>query len=234
MILTAHQPVYLPWLGLFHKVALADHFVSFDDVQYSPRDWQNRNRVKTPAGVTWLTVPVLDAGHRDKKLWEMEINNTVPWRRKHWRTLTYSYQKAPFFDLYAGFFEQLYRTEWRLLCDLNHHIFRWLLTTMGFDRPISIASAQGFKGVKSDLVLDMCKRKGATHYIFGSLGTDYADIAEFESAGISVSFQDYKHPVYPQMHGLFVPNLSVIDLLFNCGPAAGSIILSGNQTHVAS
>src|SRR5438045_2987654 len=98
MILTAHQPVYLPWLGLFEKIAIADRFVFFDGVQYLPRDWNNRNRIKSRAGAAeWLTVPVLTKGHREKTIGAIEINNALPWRRKHWRTLELSYRDAPYF-----------------------------------------------------------------------------------------------------------------------------------------
>ena len=93
MILTAHQPVYLPWLGLFHKIALADEFVIFDQVQYLPKDWMNRNKIKTQIGSIWLTVPVLRKGHRELKTSEIQINNSVDWRKKHLRSISINYQK---------------------------------------------------------------------------------------------------------------------------------------------
>src|SRR3989304_3106274 len=122
MILTAHQPVYLPWLGLFHKIALADKFILFDDVQYVPRDWMSRNQIKTSNGPVMLTVPVLTSGHREKVIAEMEINNSIPWKRKHWKALLLAYQSAPYFKKYANFFEDLYAKEWRFLADHNLYV----------------------------------------------------------------------------------------------------------------
>ena len=100
MILTAHQPVYLPWLGLFHKISLADIFVYFDQVQYLPKDWMNRNEIKTATGPSWLTVPVLKKGHRERKTSEIEINNEIDWRKKHLKTIKNNYCKSPFFEKY--------------------------------------------------------------------------------------------------------------------------------------
>ena len=108
MILTAHQPVYLPWLGLFHKISLADIFVYFDQVQYLPKDWMNRNEIKTATGPSWLTVPVLKKGHRERKTSEIEINNEIDWRKKHLKTIKNNYCKSPFFEKYIPFFEEIY------------------------------------------------------------------------------------------------------------------------------
>src|SRR5712691_3981985 len=113
MVLTAHQPVYLPWLGLFHKIALAHTFVSFNEVQYLPKDWNNRNRIKTPSGPIWLTVPVLRKGYLEKPIRAIEINNAEPWRRKHWRSLAANYEKARYFDDYAAFFQGVYARDWQ-------------------------------------------------------------------------------------------------------------------------
>jgi hypothetical protein len=232
-VLTAHQPVYLPWLGLFHKIASAPTFVSFDGVQYLPKDWNNRNRIKTPNGAEWLTVPVLRHGHRDKPIVEIEINNVVPWRRKHWRALELSYRKAPYFDEYAAALEAVYEREWRYLTELDEHLLLWFLEMLGIEVRFLKASELGLEGRKSDLVLDMCKRLGADVYIFGALGRDYAKVEEFAAAGVRVVFQDYRHPVYPQLHGAFEPYLSVVDLLFNCGPASLDVLMSGQEAVVA-
>lgn len=228
MILTAHQPVYLPWLGLFHKIALADKFVLFDDVQYVPRDWISRNQIKTQPGPLMLTVPVLTNGHREKVIAEIEINNDIPWKRKHWKALLLAYQSAPYFKQYADFFEDLYTKEWQLLADLNLHVLEWGLKTLNIQVPIERASAYSFQGTKSDLVMDMCVTCKADTYVFGALGADYADTQAFKDRGINVCFQSYQHPVYKQLHGDFVPYMSFVDLLFNEGYNAYDIIMSGN------
>ncbi len=230
MILTAHQPVYLPWLGLFHKIALADMFVSFDQVQYLPKDWNNRNKIKTSNGPVWLTVPVLKKGHREKRICEIEINNTVAWGRKHWQAIKINYSKSQYFKKYADFFEDVYKRDWVLLTDLNFYMLKWFLKTIGISIPVVSAGKYDFQGEKNALVLDMCKKLGAENYIFGALGKDYADVRSFEREKIKVYFQDYKHPRYPQQHGEFVSHISVIDLLFNCGPKSFDVIMSGNVT----
>jgi hypothetical protein len=228
-VLTAHQPVYLPWLGLLHKIWLAQTFVSFDDVQYLPKDWNNRNKIKTQGGPTWLTVPVLRKGYLEKPIREIEINNAVPWRRKHWRSLEGAYAKAPYWADYAPFFEAVYDREWQTLAELNEHVLLWLLDTLGIPVRFARASDLGFEGAKSELVLDMCRKLDADVYVFGALGRDYADVDAFRAAGVEPVFQDYRHPEYPQLHGAFEPYLSVVDLLFNCGPGSLDVIVSGQE-----
>lgn len=233
MILTAHQPVYLPWLGLFHKIALADRFISFDQVQYLPKDWNNRNKIKTAQGPVWLTVPVLTKGHREKTISEIEINNAVPWGRKHWKSILLNYGKAPHFKRYADFFEDLYAQRWENLTALNDHMLRWFLGTLGIAVPVQSAGDFQFQGAKNDLVLDMCRQLESNVYIFGALGKDYADLDTFREAGIEVVFQEYKHPEYPQLHGAFEPYMCVLDLLFNCGEDSLEILMSGNVDKAA-
>ena len=228
MILTAHQPVYLPWLGLFHKIALADTFVSFNQVQYLPKDWNSRNQIKTPRGPEWLTVPVMRKGYLGKPISEIEIAYDTPWRRKHWRTLQTNYRGAPHFARYADFFEDVYQREFKHLAELNDYMLQWFLATLGIKVEFDAASNHNFQGQKSDLVLDMCRTLGASTYIFGAMGADYADVASFEQAGIHATFQSYRHPQYAQAGGEFVPNLSIVDLLFNCGDSSLDILMSGN------
>lgn len=230
MILTAHQPVYLPWLGLFHKIALADSFVSFNQVQYLPKDWNNRNRIKTQQGPIWLTVPVLRKGYLEKTISMIEVNNNESWRRKHWRSILSNYRSAPYFAKYADFFEDVYQREWRLLTDLDEYMLRWFLDTLGLRVEFRSASDFDFQGEKSSLVLDMCRQLGAETYIFGALGRAYANLKEFEEASVRVVFQNYLHPEYLQQFGPFISNLSILDLLFNCGDASLEILMSKNIT----
>ncbi len=228
MILTAHQPVYLPWLGLFHKIALADKFILFDKVQYVPKDWISRNYVKTVNGPVMLTVPVFTKGHRQKSINQIEINNELPWTRKHWSTISLNYKKAEYFKMYSDFFEDVYKREWKLLADLNHYMLMWFLRTLGIEIPVERASDRDFQGTKSDLVLDMCLKSKADVYIFGILGVDYADTEKFKGAGVTPIFQSYTHPTYKQLHGEFVPYMSIVDLLFNEGPRSQDILMSNN------
>lgn len=228
MILTAHQPVYLPWLGLFHKIALADAFCYFDDVQYLKKDWNNRNKIKTPQGPLWLTVPVLTSEHREKAIREIEINNATSWRKKHLSSISNNYRKAPYFEKYAPFFEDVYGRKWKYLSELNEYMLKWFLKELGINVAYHKASELHFEGAKSELVLDMCKKLKADTYIFGALGKEYAKEEDFTAAGIQIEFQEYHHPVYPQLYGDFVPYMSIIDLLFNCGDKSLEILMSGN------
>jgi len=228
MVLTAHQPVYLPWLGLFQKIAISDAYCYFDDVQYQVKDWNNRNKIKTSNGEIWLTVPVLNKGYRDKKIREIEINNSTDWRKKHWKSILLSYKKAPFFDKYASFFEDVYKRDWRYLTDLNEYMLKWFLDQLQIKIAYHKASELCFNGHKTELVLDMCKKLKADIYVFGSLGKEYAKEEDFLQNGIKIYFQDYAHPVYPQLYGQFLPYMSIIDLLFNCGDNSRSILMNGN------
>jgi hypothetical protein len=230
VILTAHQPVYLPWSGLFHKIALADAFCYFDDVQYQKKDWNNRNRIKGPNGAFWLTVPVRGQDHFAIKLKDVEIVEQDVWRRKHWKSLRLCYGQAPFVARYADFFEETYRTAWQRLSDLNEHLLKFFLRELSITVRYYKMSELHFEGRKSDLVLDMCAKLGATGYIFGAEGRHYADAATFDAHGVHVYYQEYQHPTYPQQFGPFISHLSVVDLLFNCGPRSLEILMSGNVT----
>lgn len=228
-ILAAHQTSAYPWLGLIHKISLADTFCLFDDVVMSNDDYERRNRIKTANGEIWLTVPLKSKGYRDKKLYELEIDNSQRWRDKHQKSIYYAYKKAPYYEQYESFFNELFQHEWQYLTEFNEHFLKWILQTLKIKIEYCRASDLHLKGAKSDLVLDMCKKLGADVYIFGSQGRDYADKKAFERAGIKLYFQQYNHPIYPQQWGQFQPNMSAIDLLFNIGAdKAKDIIMENN------
>jgi len=230
MILTAHQPVYLPWLGLFHKIALSDAYCYFDDVQYLKKDWNNRNRIKTDRGEIWLTVPVLTEKHREKTIREVKIDNTQNWAKKHWKSIYLNYKKAPYFEHYSNFFEQAYNKKWEYIANLDEYFLKWFLKQLGIEIEYRKASELNFKGQKSDLVLDMCKKLRTDLYIFGEQGAGYAREENFAEKGIKLYFQKYDYPQYPQIKGNFIPYLSIIDLLFNCGPKSLEVLMKGNIT----
>ena len=231
MILTAHQPVYLPWIGLFQKIALADKFCFFDNVQYQTKDWNNRNKIKFSNGeAKWLTVPVKRSGYLEKSFLDIKINNEVPWRRKHWKSIEMNYSKAKYFSLYVDGLKGFYEKEWDYLVDLNYEMLLYLLENLGLNVQVVRMCNWSFKGRKSNLVLDMCLQMEADVYIFGMLGEGYAKRENFLKKGVVPYFQHYKHPEYRQLHGQFVSHLSIIDLLFNCGPKSLNILTSGNIT----
>jgi hypothetical protein len=228
MILTAHQPVYLPWLGLFHKIAISDMFVLLDEVQFEKNGWMNRNKIKTKNESLLLTVPVLLKNYREIKSSEICINNSTNWQRKHLSSIQMNYSQSPFFDDYIGFFEEVYSKKWNFLNELNEYMLNWFLNKLEIKTKISKQSNYSFTGKKSDLILNMCKDLNASKFIFGSMGKDYADVKSFEKNNVSVFFQEYVHPTYSQMKGDFIPNLSVLDLLFNHGSNSLEILLSNN------
>jgi hypothetical protein len=230
VILSAHQPVYLPWLGLFHKIAVADLFCYFDIVQYQTKDYNNRNKIKTHTGEIWLSVPVESKDHFEKCVGDIRIVQNG-WQRKHIKSIQYAYHKALYFRDYMVELESiLLGKSHATLAALNLEILRFLMRSLGIETPIVKASDYVFQGAKSERVLDMCRQLKADVYIFGSQGQDYADVNEFLAAGVKPCFQEYRHPTYRQLHGEFLPYMSVIDLLFNEGPRSRDILLSGNDT----
>lgn len=228
MILTSSQPCFLPWLGLMEKISRADTYCVFDDVPFERHGFGNRNSIKGPNGAQMLTVPVHLDKHLDVPIYRIMIANAQDWRRKHLRAIALAYQKAEYFDEYFPALQEIYSHKWALLCGINHELFKFLLKALRIDVEIVIASEQDFTGTKSELVLDMCLKLGATEYIFGSQGKDYADVEAFEKAGVAVSFQDYQHPSYKQVgRGEFASHLSVLDLLMTNGPYSLEILRNG-------
>jgi len=229
MILTAHQPAYLPWLGLFHKIAVSDIYVYLDSVQFEKNSFINRNKINTASGPVWLTVPVFAKNHFNKTIKDLEIDNSKDWRTSHWKSIYLNYKKALYFSKYAEFFEDTYKKEWRYLADLCDHMLRYFLKELGIKVDYYKSSELGLKEHKSELILEMSKKLGANLYVFGALGKDYAKKEGFAEAGIKIYFQDYRHPKYSQLWGKeFSPYMGIVDLLFNCGPDSLGILMSEN------
>ena len=218
MILSAHQPAYLPWLGYFHKIAVSDVFVIVDDVQFEKDSFINRNYIKTPKGPICLTVPVSTKGHLEGSIMDTEISNEKPWARKHWKSILHSYAKAPYFKKYCDFFENLYMKEWKMLVDLLDFMLDFFLKEVGIKTPIVKKSSLGVCGYKQEMVLNLSEHFKADIFLFGRLGKDYASEGLFAANGVKAVFQEYKHPVYKQLGDGFTPNISIIDLLLNVGP----------------
>jgi WbqC-like protein family len=219
------QPSYLPWLGYFAQMHRSDVFVLYDDVQYDKHSWRNRNRIKTAQGMQWLTVPVRTKGCSYPTIREVEIDNATDWRRKHLLTLRQSYARAAYFDETMGVLQPLYERDWTRLLDLNVAFLSALAEVLGLRREICFASELDVPGDRVQRLIDICKRLAANCFYEGAAGRDYIDDALFRAAGVDIEYQDYQHPVYPQLHGEFVPHLSVVDLLFNCGPRSLEILV---------
>lgn len=229
MIVAVHQPQYLPWLGYFEKIMTADAFCYLDNVQYKKNEWQNRNRIKTVDGWQWLTVPV--SYRFPQKINEVMVNNLANWKKKHRQALQTNYRRAPFFEEYFPIFEELYARDWELISDLNIYLIEKLRVVLDLHhKPAVIASNLDLREDPSDRLIDICRFFGADTYLSGQDGANYMDLDRFKQCGIRVMFQDFKHPEYPQLFKGFQSHLSVIDLLFNCGPGSVDIIRSGFKT----
>lgn len=229
MIVSISQPAYLPWLGYFHRIAQSDLHIVLDHVQFERRSFTNRNRVRMSNGSCWLTVPVKTKGRfATLPIESVEIDDDTDWRTKHWKTLYHGYGKTPHFREHAAFFESVYRRPWRFLGDLCRETTGYLLAELGIGTPLLSSSEMSPQGTKTDLLLDLCRKVGATTYLSGPLGRNYIREEIFDRAGIGVVYQGYRHPEYPQCRAkTFEPNLSVVDLLFNCGPRSLPILTSG-------
>jgi hypothetical protein len=217
VIVSIHQPAYLPWLGYFDKIQRSDLFIHLDTVQFEKNSFQNRNRVLSKQGPFWLTVPVLTKGqHFDVPVKDIGINNNIHWQKKHLASIRMNYRKAQQYREVFHLIEPFYQREWEKLPELCGAMLRQFVKMLSIDSKIIDASdLPVVDGVKSDLVLNLCREVGATKYISGALGRDYLDMDSFAKAGIDVVFQDFSHPVYEQAYPGFSPGMGVIDLLMN-------------------
>ena len=221
-ILGAHQPNYLPWIGYFHKMAKTDRFVLADDVQYSTQGYTNRARIKTGNGPQWLSVPVLTSGKGLQDIRDLRIDRTRNWRQKHWKTISVTYSSAPYFERYADFFERMYQKDWIFLADLNIYAIHFLKNALSIDTLLQLSSELGIRHQRStERIISMAGKTGSSAYISGNGGSlSYLCRDAFAKANLKLIFNGFHHPKYPQQHGSFLPTLSVIDILFNCGETA--------------
>lgn len=229
MIISVHQPQYLPWLGYFHKMYQSDAFVFLDNVQYKKREYQNRNRIRTKSGDIWLTVPVMKEAESYPKISSVRVDNSQAWQKKHWRTISLNYSRAPYFKKYSAYFEEIYKKEWKMLADLNMQIVKYMAQSLGIDRPLYLESQLNISTKNTMRIIDICKALKADTYLSGIGGKEYLEEKQFDSNGIRLVYQDFVHPQYEQCFKPFIPYMSIIDLLFNCGDESLKILTSVNQ-----
>lgn len=215
------QSNYIPWKGYFDMINQVDEFVLYDEVQYTKRDWRNRNRIKTPQGIAWLTIPVI--ADRFDPINKVAIADP-DWNKKHWKTIRHIYSNASYFDDYANDFEWLYQNaNHRLLSEINHHFLAGINKILGIKTPLSQSTDYSSRGGRSGRLLSICRQAGADVYVSGPAAKVYLDVDLFEQAGVAVEWMNYDgYPEYPQLYGDFVHAVSIIDLLFNTGPEATS------------
>jgi len=223
MIVSVHQPQYLPWLGYFDKIDRADIFVLLDNVQFKKNEWQNRNKIKTANGWQWLTVPVM---YKFPELInEVGINNKDKWRHRQRQAIMSNYKKAPFWSLLEEFFEEIFSSEWQYISQLNIYVVKRLTNLLGITTPMYVASELGeFPEEPDERLIALTKHFDADVYLAGGGGKGYMDMGKYSQNGIEVIFQEYEHPAYDQLFGDFEPFMSVVDLIYNHGEKSLEIL----------
>jgi len=237
MIVAAHQPSYLPWLGYLDKVAKADLFVVMDDLQFEAGNFQHRNKLKLNHGPAWLTVPLV-RGPQHERICDKRIapasSPRDDWQRRTWLTIETHYRKAPHFARYRDELAEVYARPWTSLADLDGHLFSLARRWLGITRPVLRASSLELAGARTDRIIDLCHKVGAKMYLSGRGGSvDYLDVEALRRAGITVVWQAFTHPVYPQRYPElgFCSHLGFLDLLLNCGPDSAAILAGAGARH---
>ena len=228
MILSAHQPYFAPYAGFFLKARLSDVFVLLDEVQF-PRGttWVSRNRFKSRQGTLWITIPVWKKGLGLQNINHVRICHEGRWRKKHLESLKAAYDRAPYFPEHLRFVEEMFSGKFDRLAELNLEILDYLMKALSVDTRFVRLSEIPAPSTGTLRLIEVCRAMGATRFLAQSAAAKYLDQKLFLDAGIELSFFRPPAPVYPQLWGDFLPNLSAFDLLFNCGPKAHEILLAG-------
>jgi len=231
MKIAINQPTYLPWMGYFDLIDQVDLFVILDNVQFEKQSWQQRNRIKTAAGLQWLTVPVKFRGRFGQLIGDVEIRDSSFWCN-HVRAIELAYRRAPYFDRYFSQLKSILEKQAAgRLVELNLGLLRWLLDVLEIRTPLKLASGLGQGGKRTELLANICDTVGATEYLspLGSASYLLSEQDILRHCGIGILFQNYAHPEYRQLFPPFEPFASVLDLLFNEGDRALQILRSGRR-----
>jgi hypothetical protein len=227
------QSNYIPWRGYFDFIDSVDLFVFHDDLQYTKSDWRNRNRILTPAGPRWLTVPVRYK-HVDQKIDEVAIDYSQNWAARHIEHLNANYRRAPFFEEYVHQFAGVISGRFESISELNVAACKWIMEVLDIHTPIRMSRELAISGKKSERLIDLLARVGGTTYVSGPSASAYLDLELFQRNGIRVEYKSYDYPEYPQLQAGFFPGVSVLDLLFNKGPEARRYLKSAAPNQVAA
>jgi len=225
-----HQPDFLPWAGFFHRLLRADVYIALYHAQFvkgTSRSWTHRDRIKTPAGPRWLSLSVQKAP-LGTPISEIRLSPAPAWREANLNLIRESYRKASHYEEIYPRVEALYRRGDERLVDMTLASIDLLQELLGIATPRLRSSAMAPAGSSNEMLVDLLAKAGATGYLSGIGARAYFDPAPFEAAGIEVEWQSFEHPVYPQLHGEFVPMLSAVDMLFNCGPSRSRELLRGS------
>ncbi|MFP3870149.1 MAG: WbqC family protein [Syntrophobacteria bacterium] len=225
MMIACHQPNFMPWPGLFFKAFEADRLVLLDDVQFPlGGSWVNRNRLKNDQGEMWLTVPVWKRGRSGQRIDQVETCNEENWQKKHLLSLEHAYKHAPYRDDHLRFCREIYRRRWSKLLELNLVILDYLRDSLGLSRPFLCSSSLSIEAKGSRRLLAICQALGARKYLTVASSYKYLDQELFGAYGIQVVYYKYQPPIYPQLWGDFLANLSTFDLVLTCGSKSSEMI----------
>lgn len=230
------QPYYIPYRVFFHWLYRSDYYVFLDNVQYVDDGWHNRNQILTPNGKIWMSVPTLKK-HKGKQLIkDVQINNAVNWRKKHWKSIEQTYRKAPFFNMYANEFWEIYNREWEWLVDLNTELIKLCAQFLNISHvTYHFASELGIEEKNPTWrVIKICEYLGADRYISGPAAKKYMDVEAWKETGIALEWHEAIYQNYPQLMQPFDPFVSIVDLLFNCGDQAPKYIWGSNTKMMGS
>lgn len=225
MIVSAYQPYFAPFPGFFSKALRSDILVLMDSVQFPQgTTWLTRNRFKNDQGTLWMTVPVWKKGLGLQSINEVRICHDGRWTKKHLASLKTAYAKAPFLEEHLVFLEEIFSDKLEKLIDLNLKIIEYLMEHLRIPAKVQLLSGLGIEAKEPQLSVEICKKLGASHFLAQSSAKKYLDKAAFQKNGVELVFFNPRPPVYPQLWGPFIPNLSAFDLVFNCGPKAHTIL----------
>lgn len=221
------QSNYIPWKGYFDLINKADHLVLYDDMQYTKRDWRNRNKIQTANGPVWLSIPVEVKGKFSQAIKDTKISSP-DWGEKHWQSIIHNYKKSAYFNEYKDIFEPLFRENRRIfLSEINYIFIKTIMDVLGIDTKIHWSSDFQLHEGRNERLLGICRDLGATCYLSGPAAKDYMDVSIFGNENISVEWADYSgYPEYTQMYKPFEHSVTILDLLFNEGVNAKNYMKS--------
>ena len=230
MVVTTHQPIFLPWPGFFYKALHADALVLLDRVQFPRgRGWLHRNRLKSDQGDHWLRVPIRKAGRGTQLVADVEICDNTDWRSRHLRSVRELYAHAPYLQPHLTALEEIYRRRHRTLAALNVDLIRYLWLALEVPAQLYLQSELGVGGRGADLLVKVCEALRANTYLASTVAAKYVDPQTLGTRGIELTFTKFRPPVYPQLWGDFRYNVSTLDLVLNCGPKTTDIVLAGTR-----
>ena len=238
MKVAIHQPHFLPWLGYLDRMMQADLFIILDHVQFERRNYQNRTQIRVEDEARWFTVPVVQLSQKERIIDKRVDNPPEPtarwWGPNSFQTLRFGYRKAPYFERYAPAIKTILETRWDRLADLNKATLDFMREAFDIDTPIARSSELNVEGQRSGLLLNLCKAVGADTFLGGMGGSrTYLELEAFEKAGVKVEWQQFEHPRYVQCGSTtFIPGLTALDALFNCGPDAPALLPRKGKRYV--